>query len=830
MSTAMSTAAPPPAAELPPPSPPAPAVPRPRRWAWRALRAGLWAITAANALALALLALAVALPPPDATLVPSTIIEYRDGRPAYVFLSPDDKWRLPVELARVDPRFVEALVALEDQRFYQHAGVDSIAIARAALTNTLAGRRVSGGSTLTMQLARLLEPRPRTMRSKVIDMFRAVQLDLRLTKREILEQYLMRTPYGRNVEGVEAAAWSYFGHGAQHLAPLEIATLLAVPQGPSRFAPRRENQARLRARRDAILRKLIAAGVLEAADARGALEEAAAVAPPVGLRPMPREAPHAAHVLRARAREGAPRGAREGAALRIRSTLDAGAQALVERTVALRAAELRAKGIHSGAVVVVDHATREVVALAGSLGFADRKHGGEIAMFARPRSPGSTLKPLLYALAIDRGLALPGYLVADVPMQFGTYRPKNFDGDFAGLVTLRDSLARSLNLPFVELLAQYGVERFLSDLGRMGVAPERLTPPGGRGFGLSLIAGGMELTPLEVASLYATLAGDGVFAPLRLALGDPAQDLHRAAGERVAVFGPGAAWLTRRTLSQRDRPDFPRRRQLSAVPAEIHWKTGTSFGLRDAWAVGSGPRFTAAVWTGNVDNSSSAELIGADAAGPLLFDVLEGLADRTRPPTPRPRPAELVEVEVCAFSGYIASEACPQRGKALAPVHAVPTAEDPYLQVYDVDVATGRAVLPACRAPGRTYERRAFTVLPSAVSAWLEARHRAVPEPPVFAAGCAPETLTAPPTLLTPAEGQVITLIPGMSAEQQRVPLTASARTARVAWFVDGEHLGTAAAGERLHWTPTPGRHQIVVADDAGRRARRTVEVRIATP
>jgi len=787
---------------------------------WRLARASLWALTGLNALLLAALALALLVPLPDRTTVPSVVVEYRDGRPAFVFLSPDDKWRLPVELDRVDPRLVASLVALEDRRFWRHDGVDAIAIARAAITNAAAGRRVSGGSTLTMQLARLLEPRPRTLPSKLLDMFRAVQLDLRLSKREILEAYLGRTPYGGNVEGVESAAWSYFGHGARHLTPLEIATLLAVPQGPTRYAPRPANAARLRARRDAILHKLVAAGVVSGADADAALADAAASPPPDRLRRMPREAPHTAFLLRAR----------HPGQVHLRTTLDAGTQALVEREVALRAPELQRKGIHGGAVVVVDHRTREVVALAGSLDFADTRHGGQIAMFARPRSPGSTLKPLLYALAIDRGLALPGYLVADVPTQYGTYRPRNFDGDYAGLVTLRDALARSLNLPFVDLLAQLGVDRFLGELGRMGISLQRLAP--GR-FGLSLIAGGIELTPLELAGLYATLAGDGVYRPLRLEAADPAGPFALAAvslsapAPGVPIFGPGAAWLTRETLSKKDRPDFPRRRDLAGLPAEIHWKTGTSFGLRDAWAIGSGPRYTAVVWTGNTDNTPSAELVGSEAAGPLLFDVLEGLADRARPPASQPPPAELVPVAVCTFSGYIASDACPERTTALAPVHAVPTTPDPYHQRYDVDRATGRAVLPACRVPGRAYDRRSFVVLPSSVAAWLAERNRAVPDPPQFADGCAPDTNTAAPSLLTPAEGQVVTLIPGLPAEQQRIPLTASSRTARISWFIDGEHLGTASSSERLHWTPSPGRHEIVVTDDAGRKARRTLDVKL---
>jgi penicillin-binding protein 1C len=805
----------------------------------RILRIARWAIlaiTAANAALLATLALAFAVPLPARGSDWSVSVEYRDGTPAYVFLSHDDKWRLPVALDDVDPRFVAALVALEDKRFWRHDGVDPIAIVRAAVSDVIHARRVSGGSTLTMQLARLLEPRPRTIRSKLADMFRAVQLDLRLGKRELLEAYLSRTPYGGNVEGVASAAWSYFGHAARHLTPLEIATLLAVPQGPTRYAPRPANLARLRARRDAILGKLIAAGVFSVADAGAALADATVASPPERLRRMPREAAHAAVSLHKHHK----------GEIHIRSTLDAGAQALAEREVVLRRGELQRKGIYGGAIVVVDHRSREVVALVGNLDFRDAAHGGQIAMFERPRSPGSTLKPFVYALAIDRGMVLPGYLVPDIPSQYGTYRPRNFDGDWSGLVTLRDALSRSLNLPFVDLLAQLGIETFVSELSRMGVALVR-TAPGA--YGLSMIVGGIELTPLELAGMYATLAEDGAYRPLRLVATDPARDatprdsaarvdpsgeIPRPVGDAAGVptprdsaariFGAGAAWLTRQALSLKDRPDFPRRRDVAGLPPAIHWKTGTSFGFRDAWAVGSGPAYTAVVWTGNVDNRSSAELIGSEAAGPLLFDVLEGLANRAPAIVAAP-PDDLTDVEVCAYSGHLAGDACTERVTVRAPLHAVPTAPCPYHQAYDVDHATGRAVLPACRKPGHRYERKTFVVLPSAVAAWLTGRHRSVPAAPVFDDDCAGELTTAPPVIVTPGEGQIVTLIPGVDAGHQLVPLTASTRAARLTWFVDGALVGSAPSDERVYWTPVAGKHVIVVADDAGHKAHRALDV-----
>jgi penicillin-binding protein 1C len=317
--------------------------------------------------------------------------------------------------------------------------------------------------------------------------------------------------------------------------------------------------------------------------------------------------------------------------------------------------------------------------------------------------------------------------------------------------------------------------------------------------------------------MYATLAEDGVYRPLRLVAGPPATD-------DQAIFGAGAAWLTRQALSQKDRPDFPRRRDVAGVPQAIHWKTGTSYGFRDAWAIGSGPAYTAVVWTGNVDNKSSVELIGSEAAGPLLFDVLEGVASRA-PAAPPPPPDDLTSVEVCAYSGHIPSDACPDRITVRAPIHAVPTTPCPYHQAYDVDHASGRAVLPACRKPGHSYDRKSFVVLPSPITAWLVSRHRSVPEPPRFDDDCAPDTGNPPPVIVTPGDGQIVTLIPGLPENRQRVPLTASTRAATLTWFVDGAVVGTASSDQRVYWTPAAGVHDVVVADDAGRKAHRVLTV-----
>jgi penicillin-binding protein 1C len=745
----------------------------------------------------------------------SVVVEYRDGTPAHVFLAPDERWRIPTAPERVDPAYLRALLALEDKRFFHHPGVDPLAVARAAVRNVARGRRVSGASTLTMQLVRVLEPRPRTFTSKLIESFRAVQLELRLSKQEVLAAYLQFVPYGRNVEGVEAAALAYFGHTAAHLSPAEISTLLAVPQNPNRRFPSPENAARLRAARDGVARRLLEADALPRGPAGATvspevvLAEVRATPVPTGLTPFPREAPHAAVWLRSR-RPDLPR---------LRTTLDAGTQRMVERLMRDAAGGLASRGIHNGTAVVVERDSVAVLALVGNFDFFDTAHGGQIAGFATPRSPGSALKPLLYAMGIDLGLMLPEQLVADVPTAYGGYAPRNFDGRFQGLVRLEYALSQSLNMPFVRLLERVGVERFLGTLRSAGVT-SLVSEPGY--YGLSAAVGGIELTPLELTGVYLALAEDGRARALRL-LEDGAP-----VAAPVEVLSPGAAWLTRRALALRDRPDFPERRRLTGMPARVHWKTGTSFGHRDAWAAGSGPRHTALVWLGNFDHTPSVHLVGADAAGPLLFDILEGVGPRGRalPAEEAPPPEDLMPVEVCAYSGHLPTDACEQRKSVYARRSAVPTGRCPYHQRVEVDVATGLAVGPTCRA-GRKTESRVYLSWPATIRRWLEEQHRRLPEPPSAAPGCEPGGERAALVIVSPAEGQVSMLIPGVPAAQQEIPLEAEASHERaLTWFVDGALLGTARADERVWWTPSVGAHEILVTDDRGLTAKRTLVVR----
>jgi penicillin-binding protein 1C len=785
----------------------------PRR---RRLRPFAIALAAVGAVALlgvgALLASLYLAPLPDRlSAPPSPVVRWRDGTPAHVFLAPDERTRIAASIDDVDPAFVDALIRFEDKRFFDHPGVDGLAVVRAVGRNVVAGRLRTGASTLTMQLVRVVEPRPRTLRSKVVEAWRALQIERRYSKREILGLYLTFAPYGRNVEGVEAASWAYFGHGAAQLSADEIATLLAVPQAPTARYPSPANAARLRAARDEIAGWLLDEGALPLGDGAGRVDPVAQLATvrdrpvPDALRPFPRAIPDVARWLRARHPEESD----------IATTLDRGLQRTVEELVRRDAAGRADRGIRHASVVLADPATGEVLAMLGSVRPDGDEPGDQVAMFDVPRSPGSALKPVLYALAIDRGVALPDRLVRDLPVSYHGYAPRNYEGGYDGLVRLEDALSRSLNVPFVLLLEELGVDAFTSALARLG-AQSLVTEPGW--YGLSAAVGGVELTPLEVTAVYAALASDGVSRPLRFTHPEQAP----AAG--VPVYAPGAAWLTRKALRLRDRPDFPSRRDVAAVPVGIHWKTGTSFGHRDAWACGSGPRHTACVWLGNADMASSRHLVGAEAAGDLLFDVLEAVGPRG--PWVDPPPADLTRVQVDAWSGYLPSAASPSTRDAWALRHRVPTARDPFHVRYEVDVATGEAVTAACRA-GRNTEHRTYVVLPTSVRRWLAEQHRRLPDPPRFAEGCQPATGIGGPRVTSPVPGEIRVLIPGLPAHAQEVPLAAdSAVGGALAWFVDGVYLGEHPAESRVFWTPTVGRHEVVVRDTTGRTSTVRFEVR----
>jgi penicillin-binding protein 1C len=516
------------------------------------------------------------------------------------------------DLTRTDPVFVKRLIAVEDERFFWHFGVDPISIVRAGLGNAAAGRVTSGGSTITMQTVRLLEPRPRTLASKLIEIVRAAQLEARLSKREILALYLTLAPYGGNLEGVRAASLSWFGHEPESLTAGEQALLIALPQSPEVRRPDRRPKV-ARAARDAVLDRMRRAGLIDSF----AVSEASSEPLPTARAAFPRLAWHAAGRLAA----AAPR-----SQATVHTTLDAGLQARLEE---LARDAARAQGPEATvAIVVVDLKTRGVLASVGSGGL-DRP-GGWVDMTRALRSPGSALKPFVYAMAFDSGIAAPDTMLTDAAVRFGDYQPENFDHMFHGQVTAREALMHSLNVPAVATLARIGPENFANRLESAGI---RLVRPRqrDRAAGLALALGGAGITVQDLAVLYAALGDEGLAKPLAWTM-DEGRRRQRMRGVRLVNADAASAVLD--ILRETPPPKGRAPGALMSRGPRIAWKTGTSYGFRDALAAGVGGGKVVVVWTGRADGGARGGLTGRDAAAPLLFDAFDVLDAPTRAPSP----------------------------------------------------------------------------------------------------------------------------------------------------------------------------------------------------
>ncbi|MEQ9504645.1 MAG: penicillin-binding protein 1C [Hyphomonas sp.] len=559
------------------------------------------------AFVVAVLVLDVVFPPPlTRANINSVLVTDRHGKPLRAFAAPDGRWRFAVQLEAVDPAFVDALVRVEDKRFWRHHGTDWSGMVRAVVDSASAGRVVSGGSTITMQTARMLEPRPRNVGSKLVEMWRANQLERRFSKQEILELYLTLTPYGGNLEGVRAASWSYFGHEADRLSSDEIALLIALPQSPEVRRPdRRPGQAKKA--RDWVAAKLTGYGVF----APGEAEEVAALPVPPRRLDFPDRAWH-----------GAAAALSNGAREDVRSTLDAGLQAELER-IALTRAEAEGTDVQVSAIVV--HVpTRAVRALVGSAS-RDRA-GGWIDLTNRSRSPGSTLKPFIYGLAFDDGIASADTRVEDLPRTFAGYQPENFDRMFRGDVRISDALQHSLNIPAVLMLDRIGAERFSAQLAMAGARP-RYSGAAGHSAGLALALGGAGLTARELAILYAALGDGGVAKPL----------VWRAEEERASYEGPGSRLLGEASASEilrilRGSPAPAGRMpgSLTRDAPQIAFKTGTSYGFRDAWAAAVAGDHVIVVWIGRADGAPRTGVTGRDIALPVLFEMADRMSHHLR--------------------------------------------------------------------------------------------------------------------------------------------------------------------------------------------------------
>jgi penicillin-binding protein 1C len=745
----------------------------------------------------------------------------RHGRLLRLALASDQRYRLWTPLADISPTLVDAVQLHEDAWFRWHPGVNPVALVRAVRSVVDGGPRL-GASTITMQLARLRwHLDTKSPGGKLRQMARAVQLEATYSKDDILEAYLTLAPDGGNLAGAGAAARIYFRKPADALTLPEALTLAVLPQAPSR-------RGRLETLATSTDHAATPGAGLQAARLRlyarwrehhgGDAATDALVQLPLRLhapRELPFRAPHAVDRLlaeRARHPDTGPK---------LRSTLDLRLQALAEERVDAHLRRFRAKGIDNAAVLLVDRRDMSVRALVGSADFFDARIHGQVDGSAGKRSPGSTLKPFLYALALDQGVLHPATVLRDVPTAFGPYTPENFDGRFLGPVTAQDALIRSRNIPAVWVSSQLQQPTFYDFLRQAGVS--RMASE--QHYGLALVLGGGEVTMAELARLYALLGNDGRLRALRWREDDPAD-----AG--TPLLSPEAAFVARDMLRHNPRPDSAGGAWGGSDPGPpVAWKTGTSWGFHDAWSAGVVGPYVLVVWLGNFDGRPNPALVGVDTAAPLFFSIVDGMkaagVDLAEPPANGP--LHLKRVAICRASGELPNAECPQRGTTWFLPGKSPIRVSTIHRTVLVDRRSGRV---ACgRFDPETMRREVHEFWPSDLArVFAQAGIPRRPPPPgADCSGLADDGSGSPPRITSPWRATHYALRLS-HPEQARLTLAATvdADVARQYWFAGDAYIGSAKAGEALAWTPDrAGQWTLSVVDDHGRHDSRRVDVTV---
>ena len=762
----------------------------------------------------------------------SRVVEARDGTLLSARIAADGQWRFPPG-RQVPVKFRRALIVFEDKRFERHSGIDGLAIARAMRLNFRAGRVVSGGSTLTMQLARLSRADDdRDLGAKILEAWLALRLETAFDKNEILRLYAAHAPFGGNVVGLEAASWRYFGRDPATLSWAEAATLAVLPNNPALVHLKR-NRERLQAKRDFLLRRLHESGDLSSLDLDLALAEPLTAEP----HDLPDLAPHLLDTLRAQA----------PTRHRTLTTLDPALQRQATQLLNEHSAALARQQVHNAAALVIDNVTFEVLAYVGNAGNGVRPQllangaapapgaaplagqsgpdpivpGHAVDIIRRPRSTGSILKPLLYAAMLEDGLLTPRMLLPDVPTHYEGFTPENFDRQYRGAVRADEALAASLNIPAVRMLKSYGIARFADLLRSAGMST--LTRPADD-YGLTLILGGAEGSLWDIAGLYASLAD------IARTTGDAPRfrEPHAVSGQinrprPPTRIGAGAAWLTLRTLLEVTRPGEEGHWKNFANARSIAWKTGTSWGLRDGWAVGNSSRYTVAVWVGNATGEGRPGLTGSSMAAPLMFALFNAL-----PSSPWfEQPAQSLRlIDVCANDGYLAVEGC-ERERTWVPRDSHFEKLSPHNPRVNLDAAGRFRVDSECESPGEM-QHIAWFVLPPAEEYYYRRMHAEYRPLPALRADCAARGVRRGTLALLYPDVNGRVLIPDeLDGTRGRTVFEAvhRRRDATVYWHLDGQYLGETHTFHQQSLDIDPGQHILTLVDDEGERVARRFEV-----
>ncbi len=758
----------------------------------------------------------------------SVVLESRDGRMMEAAIAQDEQWRFPA-MDTVPERVEQAILTFEDQRFYYHPGIDPLAIGRACIQNMQEGEVVSGGSTITMQIARLsYNNPPRTVWQKLMETLLAVRLEFAYSKEELLARYASHAPFGGNVVGVPAAAWRYFGKKPSQLSWGEAATLAVLPNQPGLIYPGRNRDA-LEQKRNQLLEQLVDDGRINSTTCQLAQKEPLPDQP----HPLPQHAPH----LLSFARADYLQEDKNASKSRLRTTIDLDLQQKVNRIVHQHNQRLQGNGILNASALVLDVKTGAVRAYTGNVYRPDQpKFDSHVDVIQRKRSTGSVLKPLLFAGLLSDGLLLPNALVADVPTRISGFAPQNYSKTFDGAVPASRALARSLNVPAVRMLQDYGLERFHHLLQELGMSTINRPPSH---YGLSLIIGGGEGTLWDICGIYASMARSLNRYNERMAryhpsdyrkpyvLSERRQPKRQIPDDDLryepAFFSAGALYSTFEAMATVKRPEDDLNWELFSSSQKIAWKTGTSYGYRDGWAIGCTPRYVVGVWTGNADGEGRPGLTGKTAAAPILFDIFDELEQSRWFNKPHD---DQVKLEVCRESGYKASRICPEVDTVLMPDGTETTDQCPFHRYVHIDTTVDRQAHLDCAQPLHLV-RKPWFVLPPVMAWYYKERSTEYRSLPPFKAGCEESGQQHPMEFVYPPKKAGLYVPVELDGQQGKAVFEVAHNrpSATIYWHLDDDYLGTTTDYHQMALSPAPGKHTLTLVDGKGHELEQEVKV-----
>lgn len=732
----------------------------------------------------------------------STVVTDRNEELLGARIASDGQWRFPPRETTPE-KIKQCLITFEDKHFYHHWGVNPLSIGRAVYQNTKHKRIISGGSTLTMQTIRLARNESRTFGEKIIEMIWATRLEFRASKEEILSMYVSHAPFGGNVVGLDAAAWRYFGHSAEDLSWAESAMLAVLPNAPA-MIHLSKGRKMLLSKRNRLLKQLLEEKIIDSSTYELAVTEPLPDEP----HPLPQIAPHlVSHFYKERNGQYT------------RSTIDRGIQTHIEDLAERWSNEFNRSDIRNLAILVIDIPANQVIAYCGNVHFDRKQSGNQVDVIQAPRSTGSILKPFLYYAMLQEGSLLPDMLLPDIPININGFTPQNFSLQYEGAVPASEALARSLNIPAVTMLQRYGVPKFHNFLQQTGF--KTITRPSSH-YGLSLILGGAEATLWDVTNAYAqmgrTLVPDlsPILSKEKEAKITEAKEEEEKEGKETArhtyIWDKGAVWQTFNALKEVNRPEEIDWKSIPSMQT-IAWKTGTSYGFRDAWAVGVTPRYAVGVWVGNATGEGKPGLVGAQTAGPVLFDIFNYLPASSWFERPT---GVFVDAEVCRQSGHLKSRFCEETDTVLILPAGLRTDACPYHHLITLAADEKHRVYESCANTEPTFQKSWFTLPP--VWEWYYKQHHPEYRPlPPFKAGCGEDTFQ-PMQFIYPPINAHIKLPKQLDGSKGflTVELAYTDPDATVFWHLDDTYLMQTQDFHKISLQPAPGKHSLTAVDGEG--------------